>query len=168
VCMVQKMHATSFDVGLNAGLSALLALAGQFVFGRMVDRRGSLAVQVITGFVIPLLPLPWIWATEPWHAWFMAGLGGFFWAGYNLASFNLLLELTPQRLRARAVAAFQTVVYASAVLGPLIGGAIVDAAGFTPVWILTAAGRLAGAVMFAVGVAAVARKARREQGTPPA
>lgn len=157
VCMVRSLHATAYEVGVTAGAAALLALAGQYVFGRMVDRRGSVAVQLFTGFLIPLLPLPWIWATRPWHAAIMMGLGGFFWAGYNLANFNLLLELTPERYRARAVAVYQSVVYASAVIGPLVGGAIVDAAGFAPVFVITAVGRLAGSIIFAVGVRAVVR-----------
>jgi MFS family permease len=161
VCMVQSLHATPYEVGLTLGVAALCALAGQYVFGRAVDRRGSVAVQLITGFVIPLLPLPWIWATRPWHAAVMMGLGGFFWAGYNLANFNLLLELTPQRLRARAVAVYQSVVFASAVIGPLVGGAIVDASGFAPVFVITSVGRLAGTLVFAFGVRAVVRGGAR-------
>jgi MFS family permease len=161
VCMVQKMGATAYDVGMGTGISALVALAGQYIFGRVVDRRGSVYVQILTGFIIWLFPLPWIWAKAPWHAWVMMGLGGFFWSGYNLANFNLLLQLTPQRHRARAVAAYQTVVYMSAVLGPLIGGFTVDVWGFTPMFVVTAVGRLAGTVVFAVGVASLAREARR-------
>lgn len=159
VCMVQSLHATAGEVGMASGISALCALAGQYVFGRMVDRKGSVAVQLVTSLLIPLLPLPWIWATEPWHAWLMMGLGGFFWAGYNLANFNLVLQLTPQRSRARAVAVYQSVVYLSAVIGPAIGGAIVDASGFTPIFVITAAGRLAGALVFLAGVRSIARRA---------
>jgi MFS family permease len=163
VCMVQSLHATAYDVGMAAGISALCALAGQYVFGRVVDRRGSVAVQLLTGFIIPVLPLPWIWATRPWHASIMMGLGGFFWAGYNLANFNLVLQLTPERSRARAVAAYQSVVYLSAVIGPIIGGLVVDAAGFAPVFVITAVGRLAGAVVFAAGVRSIVEGARRAQ-----
>lgn len=70
-----------------------------------------------------------------------------------------MLQLTPQRSRARAVTVYQSVVYLSAVIGPAIGCAIVDASGFTPIFVITAAGRLAGALVFLAGVRSIARRA---------
>lgn len=52
-------------------------LRGRF-FASTSIASGIVAVQLVTSLLIPLLPLPWIWAMEPWHAWLMMGLGGFF------------------------------------------------------------------------------------------
>jgi MFS family permease len=154
------MGASVTDVGLATGCAALAALAGQYVFGRAVDRKGSISVQVLTSLAIAAVPLPWIWSGRPWQAAALMGAAGFFWAGYNLANFNLLLELTPDRLRARATAVYVTVVMAGNMIGPLIGGAIVESAGFRPVFVLTSVGRMAGALIFGVGVWISYRAAR--------
>ena len=73
---------------------------------------------------------------------------GFLWAGYNLSNFNLLLELTPDEGRPRAVALFQTAVFGSAVIGPLLGGFLADAIGFKFVFGLSSAGRYLGIALF--------------------
>jgi MFS family permease len=73
---------------------------------------------------------------------------GFLWAGYNLASFNLLLELTPDEQRPQAVALFQTAVFGSAVVGPILGGFLADAIGFRYIFGISSAGRLVGTTLF--------------------
>ena len=75
-------------------------------------------------------------------------LSGFLWAGYNLSNFNLLLELTPDEQRPRAVALFQTAIFGSAVVGPLLGGYLADAIGFRFIFGLSSAGRLLGMALF--------------------
>ena len=113
-----------------AAISSLSALVGQRVFGRLLDRKGAYWVQTVTGLIIPLAPLAWAFITAPWQVGIINSFTGFLWAGYNLSNFNLLLELTPDDQRPRAVALYQTVVFGSAVVGPLIGGFLVDSAGF--------------------------------------
>jgi MFS family permease len=73
---------------------------------------------------------------------------GLVWAGYNLANFALLLELTPASHRPQAVALYQTVVFASAVAGPLLGGWLADTFGFRVVFGTSGAGRLIGIALY--------------------
>jgi hypothetical protein len=58
----------------------------------------------------------WVFYTDPWQVGINNLFGGFLWAGFNLANFNLLLQVTPSVGRARAVALYQTGVFASAFL----------------------------------------------------
>ncbi|MBE2224934.1 MAG: MFS transporter, partial [Anaerolineae bacterium] len=128
--------------------SSLTALFGQRVFGRLLDTRGSIWVMLVCGFTIPVLPLAWMFITAPWQVGLINTLGGFIWAGYNLATFNLLLILTPDEQRPRAVALYQTAVFSSAVVGPLLGGYLADAVNFQLIFGLSAIGRLIGMFLF--------------------
>jgi MFS family permease len=105
-------------------------------------------VVTTTGFMIPSLPLAWVFVTAPWQTSFVEAFGGLIWAGYNMANFNLLLEMTPDERRAEAVALYQTVVFLSAVAGPLLGGYLAGVLGFRAIFALSAAGRLLGVVVF--------------------
>ena len=58
------------------------------MFGRLLDKKGALWVMLVCGFTIPVLPLGWIFITAPWQVGIINTLGGFIWAGYNLANFN--------------------------------------------------------------------------------
>jgi MFS family permease len=153
VYMVSQLNASLAMVGLVTGISSLFALGGQRIFGRLLDYKGSLWVQTITGLLIPFLPAAWIFVTEPWQVGIINAFSGVLWAGYNLSNFNLLLELSPPEQRPRAVALYQTVIFVSAVLGPLLGGFLADAIGFKPVFGLSGACRMVGMVVFLLMVA---------------
>jgi MFS family permease len=60
----------------------------------------------------------------------------------------LLLILTPDEQRPRAVALYQTAVFFSAVVGPLLGGYLADAVSFKLLFGLSGIGRLLGMIIF--------------------
>jgi MFS family permease len=148
VYLVSGLGGTTATVGILASVTSASALAGQAYFGRALDRRGALWVQMVSGFCIGFLPLGWLLVTAPWQVGFISLFGGFMWAGYNLSNFNLLLELTPDAQRPRAVALFQTVVFGSAFLGPVLGGYVADAFGYTTNFAISGGGRLVAMVLF--------------------
>jgi MFS family permease len=158
VYLVNVLGASVGVVGVLAAVNSLTALFGQRIWGRALDKRGDTYVQLITGFLVPVLPLAWMFYTAPWQVSFTNGLGGFVWAGYNLANFNLLLRLTPDDQRPRAVALYQTAVFTSAVLGPLLGGYLADAVSYKFIFGLSGAGRFLGMVMFWLLTVRVLRK----------
>jgi len=146
--LVTEFSASALTVGVLAAISSLSALVGMRVWGRMLDRRGAYWVQTVTGLIIPLAPLAWAFITASWQVAIINTFTGFLWAGYNMANFNLLLELTPEEQRPRSVAMYQTVVFGSAVIGPLIGGVLVDTYGFQAVFASSAVGRAAAMLLF--------------------
>ena len=66
------------------------------------------------------------------------------WAGNGLATLNMVMIMAPQEKRARYAAAFQTVTFAGAFVGPLLGGQIIAMIGFKALFAFSAAGRMAG------------------------
>jgi MFS family permease len=83
----------------------------------------------------------------PWQVIFINTFGGVIWAGYQLAMLNMVMVMSPPERRARYAAAFQTVVFASAFLGPLLGGQIIAQVGFRTVFAFSAIGRMAGTLI---------------------
>lgn len=150
VYLVTQLGANAGVVGIVTSLSSFAALGGQLFFGKVLDRRGSVFLQLVTGFPISLLPVMWIFYTAPWQVGINNLFGGFLWAGFNLANFNLLLQVTPDVGRARAVALYQTGVFASAFVGPLLGGYLADTVGFQSIFLLSGVGRLTGVLIFLV------------------
>jgi MFS family permease len=147
VYLVTELGASVGLVGLFTSISSLASLGGQLIFGKVLDRRGSVFLQLATGFPIAVLPVMWVFYTEPWQVGINNLFGGFLWAGFNLANFNLLLQVTPDVGRARAVALYQTGVFASAFLGPLLGGYLADTVSFQLIFVLSGVGRALGMVL---------------------
>jgi MFS family permease len=61
---------------------------------------------------------------------------------------RILVQLSPDEQRPRAVALYQTAVFGSAVLGPLIGGFLADVVSFQFIFGVSGVGRIAGMGLF--------------------
>jgi MFS family permease len=158
VYLVSALGASAALVGLLAAVSSVSTLLGQLIFGRVTDKRGDIFVAVLTGLAIPIMPMAWLLVTAPEQVALINVASGLLWAGYNLATFNILLKLTPNDHRAEATAIYQTLVVASSIFGPLLGGALADSAGYGAVFIVSGAGRFAGILLF---IALVVRRGPR-------
>jgi MFS family permease len=150
-------------VGTNAGVFALAGLFGQLIFGRVVDRSGNRRILILTGLGISTIPFLWALAQVPLHVYLLNIPGAIFWAGYNVASFNILLEMSPAEDRESAFALFQTAVAASAVIGPLLGSLLVSVVGYRLMFVVSGVGRFAGTFFFLFFT-----RPRKATGTPAA
>lgn len=142
VYLVKELQATATWVGILSAAVSIGGLAGQLAWGSPVDVRGPKWTLVASGAVIPLLPWAWLFVTQPWQVLFINLPGGALWAGYNVASLNLLLAISPEDRRPRYAAVSQGLVFLSAFVGPLVGGAMTDAWGYKPLFFVSGAGRL--------------------------
>lgn len=149
VYLVESLKASAGVVGTLSLAASLAALPGQRLFGTLADRWGPSRVQLITGLLIPLLPFAWALSRSPWHVMPISLVGGFLWAGYNLASFNLLLGLTPEDRRAHYTAFYQMVATATLAGGAALGGLIATHWGYGTIFVLSGIGRLIAALLFA-------------------
>lgn len=147
VYLVSELHASTSLVGIIAAIPAITGLAGTLAFGRLMDRFGTKWVMVLNGLLIPLLPLAWVAVTAAWQVTFINLFGGIIWAGYGLATTNMVMVMAPADRRARYAAAFHTATFLAAFAGPLLGGLVIDYAGFKAVFLLSAAGRMVGTAL---------------------
>ena len=148
VYQVKELHTTPVMMGLLETSTAITAVLGQWFWGRVIDRRGSRWVLTVCALTIPVLPFLWFGMRQAWHALFMRVPSGFLWAGFELADFNLLLELPGQEKRTQATAFYTTLVGISGIVGPLVGSLIVDRLGYFWDFGVSGAARLVAAVLF--------------------
>lgn len=158
VYLVEGLHSSAAMIALTAVASSLASMLGQRKMGDLNDRWGARRLAMITGLLIPIVPLLWVFARAGWHIIPINLLSGLLWGGYNLASFNYLLMITPENRRARYSALFQIIVTVSLALGAALGSLVVTNWGFNSVFIASAAGRLIAALLF---VFLTARHVRR-------
>jgi MFS family permease len=149
VYMVQNLKASATMVGITGVVSTVSGLLVQRRLGRLADHWGAHRLQLISGLLIPILPFAWVFTSAPWHVIPINIVGGVLWGAYGLASFNLLLELTPQEGRARYSAIYQIIVTVALAAGAAVGGWMVTKWGYTAIFITSAIGRLIAALLFA-------------------
>jgi MFS family permease len=149
VYLVQNLSASATMVGVTAIASTVSGLVAQRKLGELADRWGARKLQLVTGLLIPSLPLAWMLVRQPWHVILINLLGGAMWAGYSLASFNFLLEVMPEGSRERYSAIYQVVVMLALSAGAAVGGLVVTRWGFLWIFGISGIGRLFAALLFA-------------------
>jgi MFS family permease len=149
VYMVENLKASATMVGVASVTTAVSSLLVQRRLGKLADRWGAHRLQLISGLLIPILPIAWVFTRAPWHVIPINIVSGVLWGAYGLASFNLLLELTPQEGRARYSAMYQMFVSLALAAGAVVGGWMVTQWGYTAIFVTSAVGRLLAALLFA-------------------
>jgi MFS family permease len=83
---------------------------------------GNRATIRLSGFLVCLVPVPYLFFTNPWTVCLLNFWSGMSWAGYNLSSFNKLLGASEKEDRTKAIA-FATALTGVAVFTfTLLGG----------------------------------------------
>lgn len=149
VYLVQELKGSPTMVALAGAIFTVTALSAQARMGGLMDRWGARRLQLTASFLIWFVPLLLIFATRPWHMLLINLIAGVMWAAYNLASFNLLLIITPQAQRARFAALYQLLVTISLAAGAAVGSLIITWGGFLSVFIASSVMRLIASFLFA-------------------
>lgn len=150
VYLVQNLKANATMVGFLTVVSTISGLFVQRKLGELADRWGSRRMQLISGLLIPILPLSWLLVTSPWHIVPINILSGILWGAFNLAAFNYLLVVTPEEQRARYSALYQLIITISLAAGAAVGSIIISSSwAYDGVFLGSGIGRFMAAVLFA-------------------
>jgi MFS family permease len=123
------------DLGLNytyfviAGAIATVSrILAHPHFGYVMDKYGDRPVAVISIIGTALVPLVFIFVTKE-TLWLIIPaqiISGIVWAGTDLSTWNLLLDLTKREKRAMQVAEYNFLTSIPMVIAPVIGGLVAD------------------------------------------
>ena len=149
IYMVQNLKATATMVGVLSVVSSIATLIFQRPLGRLADRWGAHRLQLISGLLIPILPICWVFTRTIWNIVPINIGSGILWGAYGLASFNVLLEITPESQRALYTAIYQIVTMLALAGGAALGGWLVTKWGYVSIFIGSGIGRLIAALLFA-------------------
>lgn len=120
----------------------------QRYWGRLADVFGQKNVMLASGIGVVVLPLLWWGTRNAWFPFLIYAINGLAWGGYNLAAFNLLLEITPDDNRTVYVGGYNTLMGVAMAVGPLAGGFAAEIFGLRPLFLTSGLFRALGLYMF--------------------
>jgi MFS family permease len=147
VYMAEKAHFSIGAIGMVTTVNVFAGMIAMRIFGRVHDRLG-ITKTMRFAVLVPILPVLWLYVDHPWQGYLVNSFAALVWAGYNLGAFNLLLASTPDEHRPRYIAVYTTIISLVAAIGPLLGGWLLDATGFMPVFSLSCIVRALGLILF--------------------
>jgi len=121
-----------YELKLSYGIFTIITAAAMImkfvmmpVWGNLSDKYGTKKVLTLAGFLMPVVPVLWIFSANIWYLILIQLYAGFIWAGFDMASFNFIFDSTSQKKRATCVAYYNVLNGIAILLGAIIGGFIV-------------------------------------------
>lgn len=127
------------DFTMLVMLGTLTGIAGWSFWGKAADRIGCVPILIVGTILWEAQQLLWViltpsttWLLYPMYLW-----GGFFAVSFFMGSFNLLLNLAPERANLAAVSLHLAFTSAAAAVSPMLAGFLLDE------WVVKRGGGLA-------------------------
>lgn len=90
-------------------------------WGRLSDLFGNRLILATTGFIIPLMPVLWVFSTHYVYLLIVQAISGLAWAGFTLSAGNMVYDLTPRDRRVTLMAVHGVIAASGTFIGALIG-----------------------------------------------
>lgn len=119
--MLSDLHMSYWTYTLITAASLIVKFLAMPVWGRIADRYGSIHVLTVSGFLIPIVPLLWVFSADFWYLMAIQVFSGFVWAGFEIASFDFIFDSTSKEKRVTCVAYYNLVTGVMLFAGALIG-----------------------------------------------
>ena len=148
IYLIEELGGANVIIGMVAMVASLTGLASQFICGELMARRGAVWMARASLLTQPLIPLIWLGVSSPWLGLVPNLLGGFIWAGFNLANFQQQLEIAPEEDREEYIAVFHLCMFGATLVAPFVGGILVDSLGYRPTFLVSAVVRVVALAIF--------------------
>lgn len=122
VYMLRDLKFSYITFTLVTVTSTLVTFLVMSYWGKYSDIFGNKKIFTITGFLIPAVPLFWLFSHNIYYLIFAQVFSGFVWAGFNLATSNYVFDAVKPEKRARAVAFYNSLQGLAIFIGAAAGG----------------------------------------------
>jgi len=108
---------------INAA-STLATMLFMPLWGKRVDKFGTIQVLKVSSLFVPLVPVMWLFSTNAYYLCFAQVLGGFCLGRFFARFRHLSIYAAPAQNRIRYIALSNTLMFGGSALGALFGGII--------------------------------------------
>jgi MFS family permease len=124
VYMLRDLKISYLTFTLINSASTVTTLIFLPFWGRRADRAGNLKIMKITCCLLPVVPLLWLFGTNPLYLIGVNAFSGFVWSGFDLSCGNFLYDASEPGSRTKQIAVFNCIASVAVSAGSLAGGYI--------------------------------------------
>ena len=111
------------SVHLSAVVMGLIAFP---IWGKHADVVGNAKILKIASFLIPLIPILWLFSKNPFYLMSVEMFSGFVWGGFNLCTANYIYDAVSPAKRVRCLGYFNLINGIALCLGASLGGYLAE------------------------------------------
>ncbi len=126
VYLLKDLHVTYLTYTLVFSVEFISRMGISYFGGKMVDRAGAIKVLRVASFIIPVLPVLWIFSSNIGYLMGAQVLSGMAWATYDICVQSFLCRASPPSKRLHYIIYQRSIVTLAAALGPLLGAVLLN------------------------------------------
>jgi MFS family permease len=123
--LLRDLHFTYLEFMFATAATVVAQFLTLPAWGRFCDRFGNKQVLRLTGFLLPIIPLFWLFTTNFYAIVAIQMFAGLSWAGFSLAMGNFLFDTVSPPKRAQCVAVYNSANAVGIFLGASLGGLLI-------------------------------------------
>lgn len=113
-----------FQLTVITSVAVVTKFLAMDMWGKASDKYGTKKVLGFAAYLIPIVPILWIFSGNFWYLVAIQIFSGFAWAGFEICAFNFILDSTSSQKRATCVAYYNLLNGIGMIAGAIIGGVI--------------------------------------------
>ncbi len=126
VYMIRDLH-FNYLVFMFVHLGAVIAGLFSFrIWGHHADSVGNARVLKLTSFLIPIIPVLWIFSSNLVYLFTIEVFAGFVWGGFNLCTLNFIYDAVSPGKRIRCLSYFTFINGIATFSGAITGGYLAE------------------------------------------
>ena len=126
VYMLRDLQLSYFEFMAITATSVLTQFLTMNSWGRLCDAFGNRLILLVTGCLVPILPVAWIVSENFWYLLSIQVIAGLAWAGFSLSTANYLYDLVPPAKRVTYLAVHNVLAAIGMFIGATCGGQLVS------------------------------------------
>ncbi len=123
--MLKELHFSYFQYMVIVAASMTSRIVFMSAWGKFIDQYGTRKILALSASFLPITVLFWLFSANFYWIVAIHIMAGFVWSGFELSSFNFILDSTSSEKRARCVAYYNVLNGVFILLGSLLGSALV-------------------------------------------
>ena len=126
VYMLKDLHFTYLTYTLILSVEYISRMVISYFGSKWVDNAGAIKVLHFASFLIPLIPVLWVFSSNIVYLIGIQVLTGMAWATYDLCIQSYMFKATPSGKRLHYIIYHRSIVTLAAATGPLLGGFLLN------------------------------------------
>jgi MFS family permease len=143
----RELGGNTLAVGVAVGAFAVGAVALRPYAGRLGDRYGRRLLVIAGAFVVAVSAALYLLASNLGLLVVARIVGGLGEAAFFVGAGTMIADLAPVERRGEAISYWSVAVYSGLAFGPVLGEAVLDAADYDTVWVMSALLALAAGLL---------------------
>jgi MFS family permease len=119
--MLKELKMNYFEFMLVNAVAMIVKNIAMPLWGKLGDDYGSLKIMSLSGYFIPLVPIFWLFSENIVYLMCVQAFSGFVWAGFELGSFNFLLDTAHPKRRIQYISYYNVLNGFFILVGSMFG-----------------------------------------------